>query len=220
MMYKSKTEIEKKFEQVRYNQNLIRQYQGQIFANNGRDPSTGAHPLMVHLSALMSQGRSVIQYAHKEAKESGHLAEFELFVAKSNIFKLFKKLRDRDIHAYPVGVHSTIHATVYVDSTRRPQGQVCFPTQSDVKAINAPGKTPSDVKVVYTLLEKVEATEPLLEELARSGQAELVQAARSGKDLYAQIEFSGNKDLHELCDLYVTELANFITYGQANGFIS
>lgn len=87
-MYKSKKKIERKLEQVKYNRNLIRRYHGQVLAGNGRDPSTGAHPLMVHISALISQGRSIVQYAYKEAEETGHLADFESFAAKSDIFKL------------------------------------------------------------------------------------------------------------------------------------
>ena len=35
-----------------------------------------------------------------------------------------------------------------------------------------------------------------------------------------KIAFEGNEDLHDICDLYVTELEKFVTYGQANGFIS
>lgn len=219
-MYKSKKEIEKKLEQVKYNQSLIRRYQGQVLANNGRDPSTGAHTLMVHISALISQGRSIVQYAYKEAEETGHLADFEQFATKSDVFKLFKRLRDCDIHEYPIGVQTIIHATVYFDPTAHSQDPVSLSEKPDVEALTFPGKPTPNTKVVHSLLEKVRTTEPLLEELERSGQVELVQAARSGNDLYAQVELDGNKDLHELCDLYVTELENFIAYGQAKGFIS
>jgi hypothetical protein len=219
-MYKSKKEIEKKLEQVKYSQNLIRRYQGQVLANNGRDPSTGAHPLMVHISALISQGRSIVQYAYKEAEETGLLANFEPFAAKSDIFKLFKRLRDCDIHEYSIGVQTTIHATVYFDRTAHSQDPVSLSEKPDVEALTFPRKPTPNTKVVHSLLEKVETTESLFEELERSGQVELVQAARSGNDLYTQVELDGNKDLHELCDLYVTELENFIAYGQVKGFIS
>lgn len=219
-MYKSKKMIEKKLEQVKYSQNLIRRYQGQVLAGNGREPSTGAHPLMVHISALISQGRSIVQYAHKEAEETGHLADYEPFVSKSDIFKLFKRLRDCDIHEYPIGVQTTIHTTIYFDRTAHSQDPVSLSEKPNVEALTLPPKPTPNTKVVHSLLEKVETTEPFLEELERSGQVELVQAARSGNDLYAQVEFDGNKDLHELCDLYVTELESFIAYGQAKGFIS
>lgn len=219
-MYKSKKKIERKLEQVKYNRNLIRRYHGQVLAGNGRDPSTGAHPLMVHISALISQGRSIVQYAYKEAEETGHLADFESFAAKSDIFKLFKRLRDSEIHEYPIGVQTTIHATVYFDRTAHSQDPVSLSEKPDVEAPPFPRKPTPNTKVVHSLLEKVETTEPLLEELERSGQVELVQAARSRNDLYAQVELDGNKDLHELCDLYVTELESFIAYGQAKGFIS
>jgi hypothetical protein len=219
-MYKSKKMIEKKLEQVKYSQNLIRRYQGQVLAGNGRDPSTGAHPLMVHTSALISQGRSIIQYAHREAEETGHLADYEPFVSKSDIFKLFKRLRDCDIHEYPIGVHTTIHATIYFDRTAHSQDPMSLSEKPNVEALTLAPKPTPNTEVVHSLLEKVKTTEPLLEELERSGQVEIVQAARSGTDLYAQVELDGNKDLHELCDLYVAELISFIAYGQAKGFIS
>lgn len=211
-MYKSKKQIEKKLQQVKYSQNLIRKYQGKVLANNGIDPATGAHPLVVHMSAFISQARSVIQYAHKEAKETGNLAAFELFVAKSKFLQVFQRLRNFDVHESPLGVHTTIHARAYFDLTGR--------SQNSPKPDGTDSKTQSDVKVVHTLLEKVDTTEPLCEDLERSGQIELLQAARSGKELYAKIDFDGNRDLHELCDMYITELERFVAYGQANGFIS
>lgn len=219
-MYKSKNEIEKKLKQVRYSQSLIRQYQGQLLANNGRDPSTGAHPLMVHLSALISQARSVIQYAYKEAKETGHLSEFDRFVAGSEIFKLFKRLRNCDIHEYPVGVCTTVYATAYFDMAGQSRDPMEPPPMQDVKLRGAAKGVQSDAKVVHTLLERVESTEHLIEELEQNGQVELAQAARAGQDLYAKIEFDGRKDICEICDIYVAELERFFAYGQANGFVS
>ena len=74
--------------------------------------------------------------------------------------------------------------------------------------------------MVHTILERVETSEALVEDLERNGQVELLQAAKSGEELYVKIAFEGNEDLHDICDLYVTELEKFVTYGQANGVIS
>ncbi|MGH9876973.1 MAG: hypothetical protein ACRD5H_04990 [Nitrososphaerales archaeon] len=222
-MYKSKSEIEKKLNQVKYAQNMIRQFQGRVLADDGRDRKTGARPLIVYLSALVSQGRSVIQYAHKEAKETWHLAEYDRFVKKSKIFRFFKRIRDCDIHEYTIGAHTTIYATAYMRRTEDPHTLVSDPGKIYIETLselNRPGKTQPDVKVVYTLCERVETTEPLIEELERRGQVDLVQAARSGKEIYAGLEFEGTKNLHEICDLYVAELEKFVVYGQVNGFIS
>lgn len=88
-MYKSTRQIEKRLEQVKYTQSLIRRFQGVMLVNNGIDSVTGARPLIVHLSALLAEGRSVIQYAWKEAKETGRLSVYDGFVKKSEIFKLY-----------------------------------------------------------------------------------------------------------------------------------
>lgn len=222
-MYKSKRPIEKKLEQVKYTQNLIRRFQGVMLANNGMDPITGARPLIVHLSALLAEGRSVVQYAYKEAEETGHLAEYERFEKKSNIFRLFRGLRNRDIHEYTVGMQATIYATVHMRRAGDPRPQANESTNLDIETLSEltmPEKTRSDAKVVHTILERVEISEALVEELERNGQVELLQAAKSGEELYAKIVFEGNEDLHDICDLHVTELEKFVAYGQANGFIS
>ncbi|MFO0719752.1 MAG: hypothetical protein U0319_03375 [Nitrospira sp.] len=222
-MYKSKRAIRKKLQQVKYSQNLIRQFQGVLLAENGIDSKTGAHPLMVHLSAFLSQARSVLQYAHKEAKETGQLAEYEQFINQSKIIKFFKRIRDCDIHEYPIGVHTTIHATVYmapVDNLHPIEGlPETTPLQLNSE-LKDDGNTQPDVKLIYTICERVETTESLLRELEKTAQDNLLQAARSGIPLYAELEFEGNKDLHEICGLYVTELENFISFGESKGFIS
>ena len=220
-MYKSKKQIEKKLEQVKYTQGLIRRYQGVLLSNNGIDPVTGARPLIVHMSALLAEGRSVIQYAHKQAKEAGRQAAYDKFVKTSEIFQLFRRLRNRDIHEYAISMQTTAYAALSVASD--PILQATEPSRPDGETpLESPmcKKTRTEAKVVHTILERVETSEALLEELERDGQLELLHAAQSGVDLYAKIQFKGNEDLHEICDLYVTELESFIVYGQANGFIS
>lgn len=220
-MYKSKRQIEKRLEQVKYIQGLIRRYQGGMLANNGIDPITGARPLIVHLSALLAEGRSVIQYAWKEAKETGRLTAYDEFVKKSEIFKLFRRLRNRDIHEYTVAMQTTAYATLSVALDSSPQATE--PSSLDVETLpelTMCKKTRTEAKVVHTILERVETSEALVEELERNGQFELLQAAKSGEELYVKIAFEGNEDLHDICDLYVTELETFVAYGQANGFIS
>jgi hypothetical protein len=220
-MYKSKRQIEKRLEQVRYTHGLIRQFKGVLLSNNGIDPITGARPLVVNLSALLAEGRSVIQYARKEAKETGHLAAYDEFVKKSEIFKLFRRLRNRDIHEYTVSMQTTAYATLQVTPDSSPQANE--PSSLDVETLPELAmckKTRTEAKVVHTILERVETSEALVEELERNGQVELLQAVKSGEELYVKIAFEGNEDLHDICDLYVTELETFVAYGQANGFIS
>lgn len=220
-MYKSKRQIEKRLEQVRYTQGLIRRYRGVMLANNGIDPITGARPLIVHLSALLAEGRSVIQYAWKEAKEAGRLIAYDEFVKKSEIFKLFRRLRNRDIHEYTVSMQTTAYATLSFSPD--PSPQATEPSSLDGKTLLGPSMCKSartEAKVVHAILERVETSEALVEELERNGQIELLLAAKSGEELYVKIAFEGNEDLHDICDLYVTELETFVAYGQAKGFIS
>lgn len=220
-MYKSKRQIEKRLEQVRYTHGLIRQFKGVLLSNNGIDLITGARPLVVNLSALLAEGRSVIQYARKEAKETGRLAAYDEFVKKSEIFKLFRRLRNRDIHEYTVSMQTTAYATLQVTLDSSPQANE--PSSLDVETLpelTMCRKTRTEAKVVHTILERVETSEALVEELERNGQVELLQAVKSGEELYVKIAFEGNEDLHDICDLYVTELETFVAYGQANGFIS
>jgi hypothetical protein len=220
-MYKSKRQIEKRLEHIRYTHGLIRQFKGVLLSNNGIDPITGARPLVVNLSALLAEGRSVIQYARKEAKETGRLAAYDEFVKKSEIFKLFRSLRNRDIHEYTVSMQTTAYATLQVTPDSSPQANE--PSSQDVETLpelTMCKKTRTEAKVVHTILERVETSEALVEELERNEQVELLQAVKSGEELYVKIAFEGNEDLHDICDLYVTELETFVAYGQANGFIS
>lgn len=220
-MYKSKRQIEKKLEQVKYTQGLIRRYQGVLLSNNGIDPVTGARPLIVHLSALFAEGRSVIQYALKQAKETGRRTAYDEFVKRSEVFKLFRRLRNRDIHEYTVSMQTTAYATLSFSPD--PSPQATEPSSLDGKTLQGPSmckRARTEARVVHTILERVETSEALVEELERNGQVELLQAAKSGEELYVPIAFEGNEDLHEICDLYVTELETFVAYGQANGFIS
>jgi hypothetical protein len=220
-MYRSKRQIEKRLEQVKYTHGLIRRFKGVLLSNNGIDPITGARPLIVHLSALLAEGRSVIQYAWKEAKETGRLAAYDGFVKQSEIFKLFTRLRNRDIHEYTVAMQTTAYATLWVAPDSSPQANE--PSSLDGETLPGPSmcaRTRTEAKVVHTILERVETSEALVEELERNGQVELLQAAKSGEELYVKIAFEGNEDLHDICDLHVTELETFVAYGQANGFIS
>ena len=220
-MYKSKRQIEKRLEHVKYTHGLICRFKGVLLSNNGIDPITGARPLDVNLSALLAEGRSVIQYARKEAKETGRLAAYDGFVKQSEIFKLFRRLRNRDIHEYTVAMQTTAYATLRFAPESSPQANE--PSKLDVETLpelTMCKKTRTEARVVHTILERVETSEALVEDLERNGQVELLQAAKSGEELYVKIAFEGNEDLHDICDLYVTELEKFVTYGQANRFIS
>ncbi len=220
-MYKSKRPIEKRLEQVKYTHGLLHRFKGVLLSHNGIDPITSARPMVVQLSAFLAHGRSIIQYARKQAKETGRLDAFDGFVKRSEIFHLFKRLRNRDIHEYTIGMQTTAYATLHLAPVATPgesepsNGRVDTPQELAMCAKNR-----TQTKVIHTILERVEITESLVEELERTGQVDLLQAAKSGEELYAKIAFQGNENLHDICDLYVTELETFVAYGQVHDFIS
>lgn len=76
-MYKSKTQIEKKLAQSKYIFKQISKFRNRVFVKGGLDEETGARPLLTYLSSFLAHTRSVLQYAHREAKGSGKLAEYD-----------------------------------------------------------------------------------------------------------------------------------------------
>lgn len=222
-MYKSKSQIEKKLKQVKYAHNLIRKFDGRVLAHNGRDTETGAHPLIAHLSAFVAQARSVIQYANKEAKDSGHLTEYERFIESSEVFRLFKSVRNSDIHEYTIGTHTLILTIAYMSPAETPHTLVSAPIEMHIETVSDLDKPPKEqphVKVVYTLCRRVGVTDYSIEQLGLEGQVRFTEAVRAGEELYEELELDGIKNLHELCDLYVAELEKFVIYGQDKGFIT
>jgi hypothetical protein len=224
MTYKSKAQIEKKQKQVNFMRNEIHKFKGRIFVNNGIDPETGAHPLITHLSSFLAHTRSIIQYAYKEAKESGKLNEFEQYIRRIDIFRLFREIRNSDIHEYTIGCHSTINAIAEVDTRSAKDGVVTSkPVRMVIESlddINKPKKENPDVSVEYSLCKRVKVTDELLMELEAQGKQDLLKAAGEGKELYDSVDFLGNSDLHDLCDIYVEELNRFVEHGVRSGFIS
>jgi len=124
VMYKSAKAIQGKLGQAKYVYKQILKFKNRVFVNNGIDEETGANPFVIHLSTFLTHTRSVLQYANKEAKESGKLSQYEARVAEKPIFNFFKKLRDSDIHQYTIGSH--INISTVVNMTPSDSGENTF----------------------------------------------------------------------------------------------
>ena len=79
-MYRSKSEIEKRIAQTRYEFKQLAKFEGRIFVHGGRDEETGYYPLITRLSSFAALGRSVFQYALEEVGKSPKRKEYDDFV--------------------------------------------------------------------------------------------------------------------------------------------
>ncbi len=224
MAYQCRDQIDKKILQVKHIHRDINKFKNRIFTHNGIDQETGVHPLIIHVSSFLSSGRSIIQYAYKEAKELSKLPLFESHVKDVPISKVLKDLRDSDIHAYTIGVHSSVSISASMNATPVSPGvyktaEVAF-TVDTIGDISEPREQNSSVNVSYTMSKRVVVTDELILKLKDEGRQDLLDVIDGGKELYDELECDNVADLHKLCDLYVTELEKFVEHGVANGFIT
>lgn len=223
-MYKSKNQIDKKIKQVNFVNNEIQKFRGRIFVNEGIDPETGADPLLTHISSFLAHARSIIQYAYKEAKEMGKLGEFEDYVQNIKIFKMFKDVRNCDIHEYSIASRRIMSGTAIFDRTKSNTGEMVSKPMSiiveDLKGLDNPNKKKSDVNVVYILRKKMTITVELIQYIKDEGLQDILEAICKGKEIFDEQELNGIYDIHSLCDIYVEELYKFIEFGEQREFIS
>ncbi|NIM95050.1 MAG: hypothetical protein GTO18_15230 [Anaerolineales bacterium] len=223
-MYRSRKQIEKKLAQAKYLYKQISKFKNRIFVKGGLDEETDARPLLTYLSSFLANTRSVLQYAHREAKESGKLAEYQSCVTEKPIFRFFKDLRDSDIHEYTIGTLTTISAIAPMsspnaDSDTLTSGWIPFLVE-DLSDLDSPRDSNEQVTTTITLSERIDVTDTLIRHLEAKGKHDLAEAAKRGEELYEQQEFEGETDLFELCERYLMELEDFVARGVEEGFIS
>lgn len=218
VMYKSKAEIEKKLSQTKYNLKQLTRFEGRFFVNQGRDHETGSYPLIAHLSSFLSSARSIFQYALKEAKNSGLQKTYEGFFDRSPVSKLFRDLRDDDIHQYMPGTHVAIEGITHIDpETGVGTGKFSIEKLDD---LDNPKDKNSDMTITTSVTRRIEVSPELIDELQSCGQSDLVDAARRGDPLYTIVECDGENDLFALCRKYMADVEAFFEYGQKEGFIT
>lgn len=226
-MYKSKSEIRKKLQQVKYMYNEISKFKNRIFVKNGLDEETGSYPLLTNIGSFLAHARSILQYAHKEAmgdQGSGNQAKYENYVSQNEIIKFFRKIRDSEIHEYTIGSHTIVHAESPIIScdpeTHTAIGKEVKLYVEPLSDLNSPKNKNMEVEIVTTIGKKVEINDAYIQRLEAEGENDLAEAARNGKELYEEQECDGEKDIFKLCEKYIKELEIFIDFGIANGFIT
>ena len=223
-MYRSKHQIDQKMKQVNFVNNEIQKYRGRIFVNDGIDPETGADPLLTHISSFLAHARSIIQYAYKEAKEVGKLDEYDNYVQNIEIFKMFKDVRNSDIHEYSSTSHAIMSATANFDKSKSNNSQMVSKPMSmiveNLKDLNNPNTKKGDVNIVYTLRRKMTVTVELIQQVKDEGLQNILEAICKGKEIYDEQELNGISNIHTLCDIYIEELYKFIELGKKRGFIT
>ena len=223
-MYKSKSEIRKKVQQVNYIYNEISKFKNRIFVKNGLDEETGSYPLLTNIASFLVHARSILQYAQKEAMESGNQAKYDQYVGQNEIIKFFKKVRDSEIHEYTISSHATIHADSpiisYDSETHTAIGTEVQLYVEPLSDLDSPKNKNMEVEIVTTLGKKVEINNAYIRRLEAEGENDLAEATRNGKELYEEQECDGEKDIFKLCEKYIEELKIFINFGISNGFIT
>jgi len=223
-MYKSKSEIEKKLKQVKYIYKEISKFKNRIFVKNGLDEETGSNLLLTNIGSFLVHARSILQYAQKEAKESGNQLKYDNYVSQNTIIKFFKRIRDSEIHEYTIGSQTIIHADSsiisYDPETHTAIGKEFRLHVEPLSDLNSPKYENREVEIVVTLLKRVEVNNDFIQKLESEGEEDLAEAARNGKELYEEQECDGEKDVFKLCERYIKELEIFINFGIVNGFIT
>jgi hypothetical protein len=206
-MYRSKEQIEKKLAQAKYVFNQIQRYRGKIFVNNGIDDETGASPLQVHVSSFLAHTRSVLQYAYKECEVRENLSAYEAAVSDYPIIKVFRDLRNIDIHEMVIGTHTVVSFK-------------CRIFKTGDEATRYSDENSSEPNVVNHISIPIIVTTELVDQLRSDGKDDLPDAATEGKSIYQSIEFNGEKDLHVLCKGYIDSISLLVNNLSQQGAIS
>ncbi len=223
-MYTSKNEIEKKLKQVKYVYKEISKFKNRIFVKSGLDEETGSYPLLTQISSFLAHARSILQYAQKEAKESGHQSKYDNYVGKNRIIKFFKIIRDSDIHEYTISSHMTITGespiVSYDPETYTAIGKEVKFYVEPLSDLNSAKHKNKEVEIMITLGKRIKIENSFIQKLEDEGKKDLAGAARNGKELFEEQECDGEKDIFKLCEKYIRELELFINFGTTNGFIT
>lgn len=223
-MYKSGKEIEKKLKQTKYVYNQILKFKNRVFINNGIDEKTGSYPLLTHISSFLALSRSVFQYAHKEADQSGLLSRYDDFVKNSEIVRFFKEIRDSDIHEYTINTHYTIKGDSPIGSsdpkTGIAVGKVVKLYVESLSDLDSPKDQNEEMEITVSIGKRIKIDSALIKQLEDKGDTDLVAAAQNGEELYEELSCNGEKDIFRLCENYLNEIKRFIKYGRDINFIT
>jgi hypothetical protein len=223
--YHAKNGVVGKLNQAQHAFGELCKFRGRIFVNN-RDEKTGAYPILTCVSAFLTLARSVLQYARKEAAESGRLQECDSYVVLHPIFGFFKNLRDSDVHEYTPSVRRTVLASSPITEFKKRNDKlvgigspVTF-TVETLEDLHSPKGSKGDVKIAVTLGRRIDPTPALLDQLRQDGRADIVDAVARGEPISEQLEFDGEADIHVLSERYLNELREFVAVSDEKGLIT
>ena len=210
-MYHSKAEILKKHKQVMALYNELLNYRGKIFVNDGFDEKTQTYPFLTQMGSFLSHSRSIFQYAYKEAKQLNKLSDYEVFVTNHPMVKLFRDLRDIEIHDSSLGKWTTVTLESKINLSR------CKKTTTVPNADSEPSKP---AVITVCLAKKLEVSQELIDELTKEGREDMPKDIAEGKTLYEEVSFNGESDIFKLMEIYVKTIDDFIEYGIQKKFIT
>lgn len=173
--------------------------EAKFFLNELRKtPNEDLDPMRYRLSAFLSAGRSVLQYAMEEAEQKpGWMNWYKAQLAASKTFAFFKDKRDANIHRQsPASFRQDVSITV--GGSLRPTGKLTMKIIRGGEFID---------------LEPEPAAEP-----GSAVPSEVDEGSTEYRVSFA--DWTGQEDLYELCELYVQELGKFVSDGIKAGYIS
>jgi hypothetical protein len=148
-----------------------------------------------HLSAFLTASRSVLQYAHKEARgKSGGQAWYNEHLRLNPLLRFFKDERDTNIHVEPI-----------------------VPIANTAVEINEALSFIEDVVV-----EKYDSMGRLIETVTHHADArpEPVPLPANITYRYRFTDWSGSEDLCSLCESYLSALRSLVSDGVSRRFLS
>lgn len=151
-----------------------------------------------NLSAFLTAGRSVLQFACEEAvTKPGGQAWYDNQVCKNSVVKFFKDRRDVNIHYAPV--HPNIQFGLHIEESLR-------------TGIAAEAVVIRDEKEVSR---EAQQAAPLMERTNSPYPSKVTMT-----EAYRFSEWTGAEDLPTLCSMYLTELRRIVADGQSNGCLT
>jgi hypothetical protein len=148
------------------------------------------------LSAFTTAGRSVLQYAFKEAKANGRLDWYDKAVAVRPRIGFFRDLRDANVHERPV------------DPARATSVNILAPVALADAAFTAPRVSSGDTTV------EPERAAPSAAPVPPEGRAEITTT-------FFLIEWkAGPEDALTLAELYLADVRAVVADGRAKGILT
>jgi hypothetical protein len=173
--------------------------EAEYFLSRMKDTLEDRIPFMHNLSAFLTAARSVLQYAHAEARtKPGGQGWYDAQVRGSKNVGFLKDRRDLNIHVQPVDVKADIDIHVAEDHSIRV-------TESVTIEISEGGK------IIGRHHSESVAAEPAGDTTARPATISTI---------YKFTDWNGPEDLLTLCQQYLDDLGRIVTDGRSRGFLT